>query len=592
MKKIKAAVLLAAAAFIISFGNAQSIDEGKKFLYYEKLISAKNVFEKLLAANAGNTDAAYWLGQTLLSGEDADVAGAKALYQKTLAANSNNALLTAGMGHVELLEGKTQDARNRFETAISLSQGKSIPVLNAIGLANGNFNIKNGDATYAVEKLKLATTLKGFKDPETWCLLGDAYRKLIDGGNAITSYQSALTASPGYARAKYRIGKVYQTQGVTQKDIYMQYFNDAIAMDANYAPVYNNLFNLYYYTDVNKASEYLDKYLSIMGADEPKACSYRVSVTYAQGLNQEAIAKADQCIAASGGNPYFKLYGIKGYAYNNLKDSVKAKEAFELFFKNAKEDQLGSTDLKTYADILLKFPGNEVLAGTYIDKAVIADSTEAGKVALLKSVASNYEAQKNYAAAAEWYKKVLDIKKNPNKTDIYNVANNYSRSGNFQTSVDNWGMYTTKFPTETYGFYMTAVTQAKIDTTMALGLAVPSYQKVTEVGEAAWATDSAKVKVHLLNAYKYLIQYTYNVKKDKKGASELCAKYLVKEPTDQEVIGFKKIFDSPGAIRQTTPPTREPAPRPGVKPATGGAASPAVKPAATTGTKPAVQKKK
>jgi Tfp pilus assembly protein PilF len=587
MKKIKVAVLFLAASIFTNIVGAQSIDEGKKFLYYEKYISAKNVFEKLLAANANNTDAAYWLGQTLLSGDDANVAAAKAVYQKTLAANSNNALLTAGMGHIELLEGKTQDARNRFETAISLSQGKNIPVLNAIGLANGNFNIKNGDGAYAVEKLKQATTIKGFKDPETWCLLGDAYRKLIDGGNAITSYQSALTLNPAYARAKYRIGKVYQTQGPTQKDIYMPYFNDAIALDANYAPVYNNLFNLFYYTDVNKASEYLDKYLNIMGADEPKACSYRVSVTYAQGLNQEAITKADQCIAAAGGNPYFKLYGIKGYAYNNLKDSVKAKEAFELFFKNAKEDQIGSTDLKTYADILLKFPGNEVLAGTYVDKAVIADTTEAGKVALLKSMAANYEAQKNYAAAAEWYKKVLDVKKSPSKTDIYNVANNYSRSGNYQASIDNWSMYTTKFPGETYGYYMTAITQTKIDTVMAMGLAVPSYQKVTEIGESLWATDSAKVKVHLLNAYKYLIQYTYNIKKDKKGASDFCAKYLAKEPTDAEVLGFKKVFDTPGAIRSTPAPSQTPAARPagGTKPATG------TKPAAATAKPPAPKKK-
>ena len=53
-------------------------------------------------------------------------------------ANSNNPLLLAGMGHIELLEGKTQDARNRFETAISLSQGKNVAVLNAVGFANVN----------------------------------------------------------------------------------------------------------------------------------------------------------------------------------------------------------------------------------------------------------------------------------------------------------------------------------------------------------------------------------------------------------------------------------------------------------------------
>ena len=103
----------------VNFVKAQSIEDGKKFLYYEKYKSAKNVFEKLVAANPNNVDAVYWLGQTMIRPDDnKDIAGAKALYQKTLAANSNSALLTAGMGHIELLEGKTQDARNRFETAI------------------------------------------------------------------------------------------------------------------------------------------------------------------------------------------------------------------------------------------------------------------------------------------------------------------------------------------------------------------------------------------------------------------------------------------------------------------------------------------
>ena len=127
MNKIKAALLFLTTMLVANFLHAQSVEDGKKFLYYEKYKSAKAVFEKLVAANPNNVDAAYWLGQTLIGlNKDEDIAGAKELYRKTLEANSNSALLTAGMGHIELLEGKTQDARNRFETAISLSQGKNV----------------------------------------------------------------------------------------------------------------------------------------------------------------------------------------------------------------------------------------------------------------------------------------------------------------------------------------------------------------------------------------------------------------------------------------------------------------------------------
>ena len=583
MNKIKVAVLFLATALVMNFVSAQSIDEGRKFLYYEKYKSAKGVFEKLLAANPNNVDAAYWLGQALIGPDDnKDIAGAKELYRKTLEANSNNALLTAGMGNIELIEGKTQDARNRFETAISLSQGKSIPVLNAIGLANGNFDSKNGDAVYAIEKLKLATTLKGFKDPETYCLLGDAYRKLIDGGSAISAYQSALAINPKYARALYRIGKVYQTQGSTQSEIYMKNFNDAIAVDPAYIPVYQNLYLLFYQTDIGKSAEYLEKYLTLMGDDEPQACYYRSTIKYAQGLFAESITQAQGCISTAGGNTDPRLYGLIGLASNRLNDSVNAKAAFEKFFQLQKPDKIGPGDYKTYAEILLKFPGNEELAGTYIEKAVEADSTELGKIALLKSVATGFETQKKFAEAADWYKKVLSVRKVPTKLDIFNTANNYSRGGNYQASIDNWALYTTKYPNETYGFYYTALAQAKIDTSMMMGLAAPNYQKVIELGEAQWATDSVKVKTHLLNAYKYFIQYTYNVQKDKKAASDYCARYLLKEPTDEEVIGFKKIFDAPPG-RQAPPPAAKPAT--GTKPGTG------TKPAGS-GTKPPAPKKK
>jgi tetratricopeptide (TPR) repeat protein len=159
MSKLKLGMLFLTTLFVSTFLKAQTIDEGKKFIYYERYKSAKAVFEKLVAANPNNLDAVYWLGQSMILPEETkDIEGAKALYQKTLMNNSSSPLLLAGMGHIELLEGKTQDARNRFETALSLSQGKNASILNAIGFAN--VNADKGDADYAVDKLKLATTLK------------------------------------------------------------------------------------------------------------------------------------------------------------------------------------------------------------------------------------------------------------------------------------------------------------------------------------------------------------------------------------------------------------------------------------------------
>ncbi len=557
MKKIKASVLLLTALLAANFTKAQTIEEGRDFLYYEKYISAKNVFQKLVDANPNNVDAVYWLGQTLLAPQDdKDIAGAKALYQKALAANSNSGLLTAGMGHIALLEGNAADARSRFETAISLSGGKNIAVLNAVGFANADFYSKLGDGGYAIEKLKQAIALKGMKDPDVYANLGDAYRKLADGGNAQLAYEAALALKPNYARAKYRIGRVYQTQGASQEEIFMKYYNDAIAMDPNYTPVYFTLYQYFYENNVPRSAGYLEKYLAAKGTDEPNACFLRVQITFAQGLYQQAVSKADECIAAGGANPYPNLYGIKAYSYYRLGDSINAKTSFDQYFQRQKPVRIGSRDYETYAKVLLKFPGNESLAGTYIDKAVELDSTEAGKVSLLKSVATGFEALKEYKDAADWYRKILGIKKNPNKVDMYNAGYNYNKGGDYQQSIDIFNMYIQKFPDESFGYYMNAKNQLKLDSLDVSNKGLANYLKVVDMTDLI--KDKPGEKDRIKNSLRYLIEFYANVKRNKDSALLFTDKGINLDPADSDFVSMKRQISMmtmkplPPPIKSTT----------------------------------------
>ncbi|MEO6732846.1 MAG: tetratricopeptide repeat protein [Ferruginibacter sp.] len=579
MKKINSVLLILTALFLSNSMKAQTIEEGKKFMYYERYQSAKNSFQKLIAANPANTEAVYRLGLATMAENDYGAKGlneAKELYRKALAANPNNPLLIAGMGMIELREGKSQDARNRFETALSLSQNKDLEVLLAVGMANSDFDNKYGDPNYAVEKLKLAAALKKVKEPAVYIYMGDAYRKLMDGGNAQISYQSALGIDPNYARALYRIGKIYQTQGMGQEEIYMKYFNEAIAKDPAYAPVYKNLSDLYYNTDVTKSGAYLDKYLSNTDED-PKNCYYRASMKYAQGLFQEAVAMADKCIANTP-NPYLKLYGIQGYALNRLGDSLKAKAAFENYFKKADSSQIGMGDYATYANVLLKFPGNDSLAGMYVTKAVQLDTLEANKITYLKNVASYYEGQKKFKEAADWYNKIIKIKKEPSKTDLYYTGYNYFRSGNYQPAIDIFNIYGQKFPDDAFSYYMIGKAYWAIDSTMAQGLANPSFQKAIDVGQV----DKVKYKNQLIGSYKYFVAYFANIKKDKATAISYCDSVLAIDPADTEALTNKTAISSMNmnAPAQQPKQTNKPA---GTKPA-------AEKSTATTKPAPAAKK--
>ncbi|MEX1201697.1 MAG: tetratricopeptide repeat protein [Ferruginibacter sp.] len=555
--KVTTGIFFLAAILFAGATLAQSIDDGKKFMYYERFKSAKDVFEKLIGVNPNNEEAVYYLGQAEIGLEN--IPAAKSLYQARLAAFPNSPLVLAGMGHVELLEGKKQDARNRFETAISLSQGKSIAVLNAVGYANASPESKNGDAAYAIEKLKLATQIKKFKDPEVYINLGDAYRKFADGGNAVLSYQAALALDPNYARALYRTGKVYQTQGVSQEPIYLKYFQDALAKDPNYGPVYENYYVYYYESNVSKSAEYLEKWLQ-NADDDSKACNYRASMKYAQGFFDQAVLKSDECIAAQGNNPYINLYKIKAFAYNRLNDTINAKSSFEEYFKRQNPDKIQSGDYSAYAALLLRFPGNETMAGELVNKAVELDSIEINKVNYLKLLAQSYEVQKKYKEAGEWYNKVLYVKKNHNNLDLYNAGYSFYRVGQFDSAIKIFVKYADKYPNDAFGHYMLAQTHSIIDSTSEKGLAAPYYKKVLEIAEADITKPQSKARA--LTAYRYFIGYEYNINKDQAAALVYVEKALILEPTDQQLLNFKSVISK----NDPKKPSIQPKPKAGSAP--------------------------
>ena len=526
MRKIKITSLILTCMVYMSTISAQSIEDGKRFLNYERFNSAKNVFSSLVNANPNNAEAVYWLGQTLIATEDA--AGARALYQKGLQSNPNAPLIMVGMGHVLLLSNSANDARNMFETAISLTKGKDATVLNAIGRAN--IDAKNGDIAYAIDKLKLAAD-RDKKSAEIYVNLGDAYRKMTDGANAQLAYQSALALDSRDARASYMIGRIYQTQGISQEPIYMNYYNNAISEDPNFAPVFGWLYEYYYQRDVNKSRDYLNKYIAVADQDN-KNCYYQAAILYASNQFQQSISRANECITAGANNVFPNLYGLIAYASNRLGDSVNAKKYFETYFAKQKPDKIGPNDLDTYAKVLLKFPGNEALAASYSEKALALDTLEADKIEHIKGIASSFVASKNYNAAGDWYSRILGVKKNYGKVDLYNAGWNYYKGSRYHSSDSVFGLYTQKYPEDIFGWYMRARSSEGIDSTEKLGMAKPFYEKVIQYG----LLDTAKNKEQIIKAYNYMIAYNYNILKDNNAAFEYNKKILLLDPTNALAI--------------------------------------------------------
>jgi len=549
---------------------AQSVEQGRKFFYYERYKSARENFEKVLAANPNNIDATYWLGQTLLQQKDS--VAAKNLYQKSLTQNGNAPLILVGMGEIELREGKTNDARQRFETAISLTKGKDIEVLNAIGRAN--VDTKAGDAAYAIEKLNLATQVKGFKDPETYLIMGDAYRKQIDGGNSIISYNKALGLDPKLAAAKHKIAKVYLTQ--RNAEMFLPNFEEAVKLDPAYAPTYFELFYYWYFRDVNKAAPYLESYAS--NFDQGPDVEYlKTDFLYASGKFAEAKDKALGLITQYGAKVTPRMYKMVAYACDTLKDINCANKYMADYFAKQNADDVLPADYEELANINTKTTGQEAQAFVNLQKAVDRDTVVDNKVKYISKAAALAKKMGDRKQEANWLGVAYNLKLNPTQTDLYNWGYAHYQAGNFTTSDSIFcNVYQGKYPDQIYGYLWCARSIQAEDTTMQNPRFAPAQEKLAEM---AMKLDSVKFKKQAIDALAALTSYYNDVKKDSKTALTYIDRILAIDPTNAFGLQVKPILQ-----KQANRPAGNPAPRP----RTGGGSSSATK----SGTTAAETKKK
>jgi len=553
------------AAMTSSLIMAQSVEQGRKFLYYERHKSAKDVLDKVLASNPNNIEATYWLGQVLIDMKDS--AAAKALYQRALGTNGSAPLLLAGMGQIELMEGKTNDARQRFESAISLSKNKDIEVLNAI--ARANVEAKAGDATYAVEKANVATQVKGFKDPETYLLLGDAYRKNIDGGGAVTAYTKALGLNNKLAAAKYKIGKVYLTQN--NKEYFLPAFEEAIAMDPAYLPALFELFYYWYFRDVTKAEQYLNQYVA--NADQGPDIEYlKTDFTYAKGDFAGARTKAQGLIGQYGDKVNPRMYRMLAYTNDTLGDVAAAKQAMNTYLAKANPDDVLPGDYLELANINAKTPGSESEAFMNFQTAIQMDTVMENKIKYINQAAELAKKIGDRKQQAQWLGAAYRMDPNPNQNDLYNYGFAHYQAGNYDSAINIFcTQYETKYPNEIFGYLWCARANEAKDTTKLTDEAVTAYEKLAEM---SMKIDSSKYMGQAKNALFKLATNANDFKKDQKAALAYIDQILVFDPADPNAIKIKEILVK-AINKPAKPATTSPPKKPTTK--SGGGATPAKK---------------
>ncbi len=532
MKKV--ITLLFAAIVTVSGITAQTLAEGIKFLNYNKNKSATDVFKKLYDANSKDPQTIYWYGQSMLANED--VKGAKNLYQKALQEGVNDAWILVGMGHVEIEEGGDMNAvKQKFEQAITQStetkgKNKNKPnpaILNAIGRANADGGSKQGDPTYAIDKLKQAAALD-ISNPDIMINMGVNYLKLggDQGGEAVKAYQDAITRDPKNALAMFKTGMIYKSQD--NKQLFEQFFTDANAADPAFPLSYAALYDYYSNKDVNKARENIEKYIQYADKDCKTDFLY-ADYLFRAGKYQESLEKT-KAMESGECKAFYQIPLLYTYNYDRLGDSIQAKVNIEKYFATTPKEKLTASNYDIAVKIFSKFPGSETVAVEYLQKAIDNDTSVANKVAFANQAAEIMGKAKNYSEQIKWLQAAVKFKGGSmSEFDFFKLTNTAFTAKEYGLTMELAKKYIEAFPTKPQPYSFNVRAAKAIDTAVTLGTAVePIVLQNDYLLKDTVNLD--KNRRTLYNNYYYLLQYNVYVIKDIPKSQELVEKMLALYP--------------------------------------------------------------
>lgn len=529
MKKIIFLTFLLAGCYIM---QAQTAEQAQKKLYYERYNSAHKEFSDYLKANPTDARAWYGLTRTTLLQNKVMVAGQG--LQAAPAAIHNEPLFQVAMGSIMLRLDKGDSAGYYFNEALDKTRNRDPEVLAAV--AQAHIDSEKGNAQYAIELLEKAIK-RDKKNPALYTLMGDAYMKLNNGSEAFTSYQKAIELNSGFAPAYYKMGEIFL--GQKNPEMYLEYFNKAVAADASYSPAYYKLYTHYFFHDPAKALQYYQQYSS--NSDPGIKQDYELAdLYYLTRQYDKAVAKADEIINKEGNKVQPRLYKLLGYSQAGLGDSAKAITYMQQYFVQEADSNVIARDFETMAE-LYNAAEQDSLAVLYLVKATEKEKDAAKLTAYYKKLGDYAKENRDYAAQAEWLQKYYQNNASATNVDLFNWALAHYRAEEYALADSVFGIYTEKYPEQSFGYYWRARSNVARDTDIENGLAVPNYRKFIELLSNDTTNDS--YKKWMVEAYAYLAAYEANAEKDFAEAVNYFEKVLEVDPQNEDAKKYIAILE-------------------------------------------------
>ena len=541
----KKIVFGAAATFLLSFANAQTVSEGIVNLDSHKYAKAKEIFNQMIAKSP-TAENYYYLGYSYLSQFEPNFELAKENFDKGLAIDSKSYLNKIGLATIKLGKGQKASAIAELTQVAKESKEKDAEVLYRIGEALTMFENNNDPALAITYINKAIEKAQKYGVPAYYYYtLGDAYRLTRDPGNAMTAYDRASEVAKNKASVFHRMATLWMAAKQYKKA--EENIAKAINTDATYAPAYkaqaqyNKIFQRH-----EETTQSLINYTKY--ADEDPSTALEIAKLYFINSDfAESKATLDKVFDKVNDPIKFKL---RAYLQYNENDYVNAKTNLETYYAKVEQSRIIPSDAGLEAVIYAGLASKEADAAA---KAALMQKANE-KLAVVKAAKDDTldwdsEFAKASSGAAELQAKadagpsndnIVALKKQvaANKEDttaLFNLAMAYQEVGNWDGAALAWQKMNDLLPTWEPAYYSKgyALQQAGYKE-----LAAVAFQKYIDVALTKTPAEQQALQETLFGAY-YSVAYLLHTT-DKVKANEALQKALAMKPNDHNSLLLQK----------------------------------------------------
>jgi len=346
--------------------KAQTLDEAITATNNEQYDKADQILNDL-AKKAPSSKVYFRLGENTMLNFFADTisnslpviaAEAKQQFEKGIAINANDPLNYVGLAKVAAYLGDQKTATEMRAKAKSflLPYKKVTKIPNAqeyaftlAKIAESYIVFDKVDTTLALPLVREAVTIDP-KNSSIYIIAGDIYLLVNNGSLAIKNYNYAQDQDLKSPIANMKIGYIYYKGRNLMAAI--PYYEQAIALDKNYAPGYRELGQLYSLAGrFAESKKYFETYLQLTNQNIPAKIRYVNALFYSKNY-ADVIKNVQDIFAVDQSRTYLnRVAGYSSYEQGNYADALTFMNQL---FEKLSADRILKKDYIYLARIILK----------------------------------------------------------------------------------------------------------------------------------------------------------------------------------------------------------------------------------------------